>query len=190
MPPRRATGRTSSRRCSLRAMTLPEAALPLAEWESFYVIIGTSAAALTGLMFVVIAVVADAGPRAATPQGIATFVTPTIFHFCAALMISAIVSAPWPRHLELRDRVGTGGVGRLHLFDFHPALGRQHQQRHRLQDGVRRLDVARRVPAARLRRDRGSRAATGELEPSSRYSWSAAPRSCWCSSASTMPGTP
>jgi hypothetical protein len=40
-----------------------EAALPLAEWEGFYVIIGTSAAALTGLMFVVIAVVADSGPR-------------------------------------------------------------------------------------------------------------------------------
>ena len=44
-------------------MTLHEAALPLAEWEGFYVIVGTSAAALTGLMFVVIAVVADAGRR-------------------------------------------------------------------------------------------------------------------------------
>ena len=45
------------------------ALIPLHEWESFYVIIGTSAAALTGLMFVVIAVVADAGPRAASPLG-------------------------------------------------------------------------------------------------------------------------
>ena len=45
-------------------MTGPEAAaLPLHEWERFYVIVGTSAAALTGLMFVVIAVVADAGPE-------------------------------------------------------------------------------------------------------------------------------
>jgi len=91
-------------------MTLPEAALPLAEWESFYVIIGTSAAALTGLMFVVIAVVADAGPRAATPLGIAAFVTPTIIHFCAALLISAIVSAPWPRHFELQIALGLVGV--------------------------------------------------------------------------------
>lgn len=62
-------------------------------------------------MFVVIAVVADAGPRAATPQGIATFVTPTIFHFCAALMISAIVSAPWPRHLELEIALALVGLG-------------------------------------------------------------------------------
>jgi hypothetical protein len=31
----------------------------LAEWESFYVIVGSSSAALTGLQFVVIALVAD-----------------------------------------------------------------------------------------------------------------------------------
>jgi hypothetical protein len=100
-------------------MTLPEAAeLPLAEWESFYVIVGTSAAALTGLMFVVIAVVADAGPRAATPRGIATFVTPTIVHFCAALLISAILSAPWPRHLDVQIALGlTGLAGFIYSLD-------------------------------------------------------------------------
>jgi hypothetical protein len=32
----------------------------LADWESFYVIVGSSAGALTGLMFVVITLVADA----------------------------------------------------------------------------------------------------------------------------------
>lgn len=93
-------------------MTLPEAAaLPLAEWESFYVIIGGSAAALTGLMFVVIAVVADAGPRAATPLGISGFVTPTIVHFCAALLISAILSAPWPGHHFVQLALGLMGFG-------------------------------------------------------------------------------
>ena len=96
-------------------MTLPEAAaFPLHEWESFYVIIGGSAAALTGLMFVVIAVVADAGPRAATPLGIAAFVTPTIIHFCAALLISAILSAPWPGHHFVQlamGLVGLAGIG-------------------------------------------------------------------------------
>lgn len=91
-------------------MTPEAAALPLAEWESFYVIIGTSAAALTGLMFVVIAVVADAGPRATNQVGIATYVTPTIVHFCAALLISAIVSAPWPRHFELQIALGVCAV--------------------------------------------------------------------------------
>ena len=93
-------------------MTGPEAAaLPLHEWEGFYVIVGTSAAALTGLMFVVIAVVADAGPRAATPRGIATFLTPTIVHFCMALLISAILSARWPRHLEVQIILALVAIG-------------------------------------------------------------------------------
>ncbi|HET9448908.1 MAG TPA: hypothetical protein VFO35_21745 [Steroidobacteraceae bacterium] len=95
-------------------MTGPEAAaLPLHEWEGFYVIVGTSAAALTGLMFVVIAVVADAGPRAATPRGIATFLTPTIVHFCLALVISAILSARWPRPFEVQIILALLAVGGL-----------------------------------------------------------------------------
>ena len=91
-------------------MTPDPALIPLHEWESFYVIIGTSAAALTGLMFVVIAVVADAGARATTPLGIATFVTPTIVHFCAALLISAILSAPWHEHIAIQLALGACGI--------------------------------------------------------------------------------
>lgn len=68
---------------------------PLAEWESYYVIVGTSAAALTGLTFVVITLMVDSAPRGSDERGIATFITPTIFHFCAALLISALLSAPW-----------------------------------------------------------------------------------------------
>ena len=34
---------------------------PLNDWETFYVIVGSSAAALTGLMFVVIALIKDSG---------------------------------------------------------------------------------------------------------------------------------
>jgi hypothetical protein len=91
-------------------MTPDPALIPLHEWESFYVIIGSSAAALTGLMFVVIAVVADAGPRATNSLGIATFVTPTIIHFCAALLISAILSAPWHEHLAIQIALGACGI--------------------------------------------------------------------------------
>jgi hypothetical protein len=72
-----------------------EAALsPLARWESFYVIVGSSAGALTGLQFVVIALIAEA--RAASSMlEVRAFGTPTVVHFCAALLISAILSAPW-----------------------------------------------------------------------------------------------
>jgi hypothetical protein len=68
---------------------------PLAAWESFYVIIGSSAAALTGLQFVVIALIADSKTRSPSPE-LAAFGTPTIVHFCAALLVSGILSAPWP----------------------------------------------------------------------------------------------
>lgn len=39
----------------------PTALLPFAAWESFYVIVGSSAAALTGLQFVVIFLGAEVG---------------------------------------------------------------------------------------------------------------------------------
>jgi hypothetical protein len=66
-----------------------------AAWESFYVIIGSSAAALTGLQFVVIVLGAE---RKALGDGETTraFATPTVVHFCAVLLVAAILSAPWP----------------------------------------------------------------------------------------------
>ncbi|MGH7711652.1 MAG: hypothetical protein ACREOG_10220 [Gemmatimonadaceae bacterium] len=75
---------------------MPEAVMsPLRAWESFYVIVGTSAAALTGLQFVVMALVAEMEAPSST-QTIAAFGTPNIVHFAAVLLISAILSAPWP----------------------------------------------------------------------------------------------
>lgn len=64
-------------------------------WESFYVIIGSSAAALTGLQFVVIALVTETQRKGSARQ-IDAFATPTIVHFCSVLLLSAILSAPWP----------------------------------------------------------------------------------------------
>jgi hypothetical protein len=63
-------------------------------WESFYVIVGSSAGALTGLQFVVMALIAES-PRRSTSHEVRTFGTPTVVHFCAALLIAAILSAPW-----------------------------------------------------------------------------------------------
>jgi hypothetical protein len=84
----------------------------LSAWENFYVIVGSSGAALTGLMFVVITLIADTKQRR-TSNEIDAFGTPTIVHFCAALMIAAIVSAPW-RTLGnvalLIGAVGGGGI--------------------------------------------------------------------------------
>ena len=66
----------------------------LAEWESFYVIVGSAAGALIGLQFVVMALIAER-PQIASPEAGAAFATPTIVHFSAVLLLSAVLSAPW-----------------------------------------------------------------------------------------------
>ena len=66
----------------------------LSAWENFYVIVGSSAAALTGLQFVVIVLIAESRTQS-TSREISAFGTPTVVHFCAVLLLSAILSAPW-----------------------------------------------------------------------------------------------
>jgi hypothetical protein len=66
----------------------------LSVWETYYVILGSSAAALTGLQFVVIALVADT-PGLGSEDSVSAFGTPTIVHFCLCLFVAAILSAPW-----------------------------------------------------------------------------------------------
>ena len=66
----------------------------LAGWGSFYSIVGSAAGALIGLQFVVIALVAERPPLRAAEAG-AAFATPTIVHFGAALLLSALLRAPW-----------------------------------------------------------------------------------------------
>jgi hypothetical protein len=66
----------------------------LKAWETFYVIVGSAAGALIGLQFVVITLIAERPPLRAAEAG-AAFVTPTIVHFSAALLLSALLCAPW-----------------------------------------------------------------------------------------------
>ena len=66
----------------------------LAEWGSFYAIVGSAAGALIGLQFVVMTLIAERPPIRAAEAG-AAFATPTIVHFGAALLLSALLRAPW-----------------------------------------------------------------------------------------------
>jgi len=80
-------------------------------WENFYVIVGSSAGALTGLQFVVMALIPDS-PTQAGEHEINTFGTPTIVHFCIVLFISAVLSVPWPGWTGAATVVWvTGAVG-------------------------------------------------------------------------------
>ncbi|HEY1297588.1 MAG TPA: hypothetical protein VGJ60_31285 [Chloroflexota bacterium] len=75
--------------------TTESIASPLAAWANFYVITGSAGAALTGLMFVAIAVMAQVR-REVSREGIGAFATPTVVHLTAVIVISAVLSVPWP----------------------------------------------------------------------------------------------
>jgi hypothetical protein len=66
----------------------------LVRWDNFYIIVGSAAGALIGLQFVVLTLVAQRPFEGAADAG-AAFGSPTIVHFSAVLLLSAIVHAPW-----------------------------------------------------------------------------------------------
>ena len=65
----------------------------LSAWQNFYIIVGSSAGALIGLQFVVITLI-DRASRPAAEAG-AAFATPSVVHFGAVLLLSAILNVPW-----------------------------------------------------------------------------------------------
>ena len=84
----------------------------LAGWESFYVIVGSSGAALIGVQFVVMTLVA--GMRRRTPRNtIGAFATPTVVHFASALLVSLIMTAPWPSLPPAALALGACGLAGL-----------------------------------------------------------------------------
>jgi len=107
----------------------------LTDWESFYVIVGSSAAALTGLQFVVIALVADRGLR--SPAATSTFSTPNVVHLTAVLGLSAVQSAPWHSlALPLVTISVVGVAGCAYVISVVRAAKRQHEYKPVLEDKV------------------------------------------------------
>ena len=82
----------------------------LTTWQNFYVIIGSSAGALTGLMFVVITLISGTQLRTAS-EPVAAFNTPNVVHFCLALLIAAILCAPWQVLWNASLLLGLCGLG-------------------------------------------------------------------------------
>lgn len=82
----------------------------LSHWESFYVIVGSSAGGLTGLMFVVITLIADSKQPRSLAE-INAFATPAIVHFSIVLLVAAIVSAPWADGRMAARAIGLTAIG-------------------------------------------------------------------------------
>ena len=81
-----------------------------AEWDSFYVIVGSTAGALIGLQFVVMTLIAEKPPKGAK-EGTAAFTTPTIVHFATVFFLAAILRAPWHAIMPVALLWGLAGLG-------------------------------------------------------------------------------
>ncbi|MGE5624662.1 MAG: hypothetical protein ACM3ZT_03845 [Bacillota bacterium] len=84
----------------------------LTDWDSFYVIVGSAAGALIGLQFVVMTLIAENPPARAAEAGPA-FATPTIIHFSAVLLLSALLRMPWGTIASAAVLWGVMGVAGL-----------------------------------------------------------------------------
>jgi len=111
---------------------------PLLAWDSFYVIIGSSSAALTGLMFVVVTLMPEARRHMSTSRdGASAYATPTILHFGATLLVSAIFTAPWDALWQPGVAVAfTGVLGAAYGTIVALRLRRQTHYRAELEDWV------------------------------------------------------
>lgn len=97
----------------------------LTRWQNFYVIIGSSAAALTGLMFIVITLIAGLQENRSSGT-IGVFGTPTVVHFCSILLIAALLAAPWPELWNVGIPLGLIGLSGVIYIAI--VLGRARRQ--------------------------------------------------------------
>ena len=84
-----------------------------AEWDNFYVIMGSAAGALIGLQFVVMTLIANMPASRGSEQAGRAFATPSVVHFVVVLLLSGTVAVPWheitPAAL-VWGVVGLGGI--------------------------------------------------------------------------------
>jgi len=112
-----------------------EASVPLlSAWQNFYVIVGSASAGIIGLMFVVITLIASRG-RHRSGESIGAFGTPTVVHLGAALLIAAILSAPWPTLWDADLLLGICGLaGVIYIIVIFRRARRQNEYEPVLED--------------------------------------------------------
>lgn len=108
----------------------------LSQWENFWVIVGSSAGGLTGLMFVVVALVRESSlPR--NPDSINAFGTPNVLHFVGVLLLAAVLSAPWQRLEDPAHVVGaTALAGIVYVLVVLRRMRRQSGYKPVLEDWI------------------------------------------------------
>jgi hypothetical protein len=94
-------------------MLIATHALSLTDWQSFYVIIGSSGAALTGLTFIVITITSDSNgivDPVNRLHAMRAFISPTVVHFGSALWLSALMCMPGHTASSLSVGLGVSGA--------------------------------------------------------------------------------
>jgi hypothetical protein len=105
---------------------MQEAAMEqLTVWDNFYVIVGSAAATLTGLMFIAMTLIARIPVRVAGDT-FGAFSTPTIVHFASALGLAAMLAAPWRALWQPGLLLGLAGVAGV--FYMQVVVRRRHRQ--------------------------------------------------------------
>lgn len=104
----------------------------LGAWQSYYLIIATSASALIGIQFVVITLIANQR-RPVLADSIAAFGTPTVVQFTSALAISALLNVPWGSLWALSLAVGScGAIGLVYCATV---IRKARRQTHYMPEG-------------------------------------------------------
>src|SRR4051795_7560652 len=82
------------------------------KWQNFYVIVGPSGAALIGVQFVVVTLIANRRTPP-TAESLHAFATPTVVHLGVTLLLSALMTAPWPSFFPASVVLATCGLSGL-----------------------------------------------------------------------------
>jgi len=81
-------------------------------WDNFFIMAGTAAATLIGLLFVAVTVGAGFSTSRVV-HGIRVFLTPTLVRFGGVLFLSLAVLAPWPSAWPIGIIFSLGGLAGL-----------------------------------------------------------------------------
>ena len=103
-------------------------------WHDFYVMTGSGAAALTGLLFVIVTLAPHIVARS-VDTGVRSFISPIAVHFTAAMTVSAVMLAPDIPAMVLGGGLAAAGRNAGRSPDHRPPSGPyvepSRRQRHR-----------------------------------------------------------
>ncbi len=98
----------------------------LARWQNFYVIIGTAAATLTGLMFVATTLIGRTQtPVSSLRAAFEAFATPILVQFSVTLLVAVVLSAPWQALWQAGLLLSVAGLGGMTLVVIAIRWGRR-----------------------------------------------------------------